>query len=171
LNKSTYTAFDVADWFLSKVNPEAGDTISPLKLQKLVYYAQAWHLALFGSAIFDEQIEAWKDGPVVPSLYDRFKSITRFENIDVSKNINLPLTIFEQKTEELLNEIRIIYGERSGEFLRDLTHSEKPWVIARGNTPPMMRSNAAITHESMIEFYTALNNGQQSSPAESNRTV
>ena len=68
------TCPDVAKYFLSNVDEEAGDMVSNLKLQKLVYYAQRFHLAIFGKPLFNEEIEAWAHGGlVVPDLYHRYK--------------------------------------------------------------------------------------------------
>ena len=66
-----YTSQQIADWILSQLNSNSGDTISPLKLQKLLYYCQAWHYTIFNEVLFDERIEAWTHGPVVPSQYIR----------------------------------------------------------------------------------------------------
>lgn len=63
----------VAKYFLSKVEEDIGDGISNLKLQKLVYYAQAYHLAMYGEPLFGERVEAWEHGPVVPELYREYK--------------------------------------------------------------------------------------------------
>ena len=60
---------DVANYFLSLCDEDAGDLISNLKLQKLVYYAQGFHLAISGEPLFDEKIMAWEHGPVIPQLY------------------------------------------------------------------------------------------------------
>ena len=66
-------AHDVAKYFVSLVDEEAGDSISNLKLQKLLYYAQGAHLALRDEPLFGEPIEAWTHGPVVPSVYRQYK--------------------------------------------------------------------------------------------------
>ena len=65
--------FDIADYFVRLAN-ETGDYISNLKLQKLVYYAQAWYLAISDEALFEEDFEAWVHGPVIPELYQEYKS-------------------------------------------------------------------------------------------------
>ena len=67
------SAHDVAKYFLSLIDEDAGDTISNLKLQKLVYYAQGFHLALFDRPLFNEEVKAWMHGPVVPDLYHEYK--------------------------------------------------------------------------------------------------
>lgn len=65
------TCFDIAKHFIRFANEE-GSFISNLKLQKLVYYAQAWHLAIHGTPLFEEDFEAWVHGPVIPSLYQKY---------------------------------------------------------------------------------------------------
>src|SRR5271165_1232342 len=67
------TALEVADVFLKLSQPEAGDTISNLKLQKLLYYVQGYHLAFYGSELFPDPIVAWQYGPVVEGVYHNFK--------------------------------------------------------------------------------------------------
>ena len=62
----------VADWFIHFAH-EVGDPITNLKLQKLVYYAQAWYLALHGKRLFPAEFQAWVHGPVCHSLYQRFR--------------------------------------------------------------------------------------------------
>lgn len=157
-----YTADEIADWFLAKLDTNAGDTISPLKLQKLVYYAQAWHLAVFNQPLFNEPIQAWVHGPVVPSLYQRFKDNCRDCLIDVRAN-GLKMAHFSTETEDLLNEVYSIYGEHSASYLEQLTHREMPWIRARKGIPLYHRSEEVITVESMIDYYKALRNGEKTS--------
>ena len=155
-----YTSKQIADWILSKIDVEAGDTISPLKLQKLLYYCQAWSLTVFNIPIFDEKIEAWAHGPVVPSQYARFAGVLRNANIDI-KNLSVPE--FESETERLLNEVMSIYGEHSASYLEELTHQETPWIEARAGLEPWEASNAEIKHKTIIDFYTPFlnkNNGE-----------
>ncbi len=72
-----YTPDHIADFFLSNISAEKREPISPLKLQKLVYYAHAWHYTICGVPLFEEGIEAWMNGPVVPSLFRRFARYTK----------------------------------------------------------------------------------------------
>ena len=65
-------AFDVANYFLWLAN-DIGSFVSNLKLQKLVYYAQAWHLALYDCPLFDEDFQAWIHGPVIPELFEKYQ--------------------------------------------------------------------------------------------------
>ena len=118
------TCFDVADYFLSKTDEEAGDVISNLKLQKLVYYAQGFTLAVTGNPLFNEPIEAWQHGPVVPDLYHKYKDhgaygIPAPTNVDFSK--------FSSEIKEILDEVYDVYGQFSAWKLRNMTHEEAPW--------------------------------------------
>jgi uncharacterized phage-associated protein len=142
----------VADYFLLQVDALAGDTISNLKLQKLCYYAQAWSLALDDRPLFAERIEAWAHGPAIPKLYRRFKKYG-------SQAIN-PLDIVSDPERDLhldhkgrLDEVWALYGRLSGTQLRNLTHQERPWADARGDTPPGENCTEEITHDSMRAFY------------------
>lgn len=152
-----YTPNQIADFFLLKLSEDKGDTISPLKLQKLVYYAQAWHYTIFDNPLFEEKIEAWVNGPVVPSLYAKYSGVTKHNNINLTE-FELIDTEFPATTERLLNEVYQIYGERSGTYLESLTHSEQPWIIARGLLPPFAKCKNEITLESMKGYYSTFKN-------------
>lgn len=67
------TASRIADYFLAFANA-TGSLVTNMKLQKLVFYTQAWHIAVFNEEIFDEDFQAWVHGPVLPSLYEKYKS-------------------------------------------------------------------------------------------------
>ncbi|HIP47669.1 MAG TPA: DUF4065 domain-containing protein [Lutibacter sp.] len=122
---------DVANFFLSAIDEDAGDLISNLKMQKLVYYAQGIHLAMFDEELFSEEIRAWEHGPVVPELYHKFKSFGRgaiepnFESFDID--------IFTQKQKEMLKEVYNTFGQFSAWMLRNMTHEERPWVETTKN--------------------------------------
>lgn len=148
-----YNSNDIADWILSQFDLEAGDTISPLKLQKLLYYCQAWHLTIFKKPIFSDKIEAWAHGPVVPRIYFRFARSMRLDNIDI-RNTTINIPDLPNESKELLLEVIGLYGEKSGRYLENLTHSENPWKQARVGLEPHARSNNEITHQSMIDYYS-----------------
>jgi uncharacterized phage-associated protein len=139
------SAQDVADYFLESVDEESGDNISNLKLQKLVYYAQGFHLALYGSPLFQEPIEAWAHGPVVRSLYRKYKdfgagAIPKPDSFDPSK--------FSPIVQDLLDEVAKVYGQFSPLRLREMTHAERPWQ----ETP----ENGTIAHVSMRDYFRTL---------------
>lgn len=151
-SQNIFSVNQIADYFLSKVSTDKGDSISPLKLQKLVYYAQAWNCTIFDSPLFEEKIEAWVHGPVVPSLYARFADVCRNCVIDIP-NTALDIIKFPENIDQLLSEVQCEYGEHSASYLEALTHSETPWIEARGSLKPYERSNGEITKESMKSFY------------------
>jgi uncharacterized phage-associated protein len=135
------TPRNVADYFLTLNDPE-GDLISNLKLQKLVYYAQGFHLAMFGKPFFEDDILAWEHGPVVEDLYHQFKEYGS-KAIPTPKSFNS--NVFSQKQKELLNDVNEVYGQFSAWKLRNMTHSERPWVETK--------RNRVISKELMQEFF------------------
>ena len=141
------TARLVADYFIN-FSHEVGDPISNLKLQKLLYYAQAWYLALYNKALFGDRIEAWVHGPAVPPVYGAFKE---WAWQPISDAPAAPALSAEVKKH--LNQVMRQYGPKNAYELELLTHSEKPWQDARGDIPPDAPSNAIITHSSMKGFY------------------
>jgi uncharacterized phage-associated protein len=155
-----YAVNQIANFFLSKIEQQKGDSITPLKLQKLVYYAQAWHYTIFDKTLFDDKIEAWTHGPVVRSLWERFRGVGKDSSIDIS-SIDLEKTNFSSETLRLLEEVNQIYGEHTGSYLEALTHSETPWKEARKSLPIHVSSTAEITLTSMKTFYSKLRNEQK----------
>lgn len=121
------TCFNVADFFLNRAAKEedAQEMISNLKLQKLVYYAQGFHLAMFDVPFFNESIEAWTHGPVIPDLYHAKK---QFGDNGIPPNPKFDVSIFTPKQYDLLNEIYEVFGQFSAWKLRELTHQESPWL-------------------------------------------
>ena len=87
---------DVADFFINLASADQ-DSLTHLKLQKLCYYAQGWHLALQGKPLFAARLEAWAHGPVAPVLYDRFKPI-RYHAISPRSRLN-PSPTFSRSEE------------------------------------------------------------------------
>ncbi|MEM7794378.1 MAG: type II toxin-antitoxin system antitoxin SocA domain-containing protein [Cyanobacteria bacterium P01_C01_bin.118] len=120
-----FAAIDIANYFLCQTDEDAGDLISNLKLQKLLYYAQGFHLAVYGSKLFREDIKAWEHGPVVPEAYHQFK-IYGFSAIPVPEEMDFS-TFSSQELSELLDEVYAVYGQFSAWKLRNMTHEEAPW--------------------------------------------
>lgn len=142
----------VADYFLVRIDYQAGDSISNLKLQKLCYYAQAWHLALWNKPMFNERIEAWAHGPAIPELYRRFKRYS-WGAIDPQDLQTEPLEEMHSDDLKFLEEVWTKYGRFSGRQLELKTHSEAPWKDAYGNTPKGQRCTREITHQAMRDYY------------------
>lgn len=141
-----HSADDIAKYFLVLSDPKIGELISNLKLQKLCYYAQGFHLALYDKKLFPEKIEAWTHGPVVPELYRKYKKygdgvIPIPEKFDLEK--------YDSQTQELLNEVNSVYGQYSAWKLRNMTHDEPPWCEAK-------ESGKAISPSAMKEYFKTL---------------
>lgn len=139
-------ALDVANYFLSRHEQDSGDDegISNLKLQKLTYYAQGFHLALTGDPLFSESIEAWAHGPVIPSLYHSFKVHGR-DTIPAPKNFDAT-AIFTKDQMELLEEVYDVFGQYSAWRLRSITHQESPWIKHAPNA-------SEIPHSELTEYF------------------
>lgn len=120
-------ARNVAKYFLSKVEEEVGDGISNLKLQKLVYYAQAYHLAMYDEPLFAEQVEAWEHGPVVPELYREYRG---FGSGNIPAPADFDPNDYDVRSAELMDEVYEVFGQYSAWKLRNLTHQERPWIEA-----------------------------------------
>ncbi|MCA1991342.1 MAG: DUF4065 domain-containing protein [Coleofasciculus sp. S288] len=120
-----------------------------MKVQKLLYYAQSLHLALYDEPLFDEVIQAWRYGPVCPPAY-RFYSEFEANQLPIpSKDILLQIP--DQKR-ELLEEIWEYFGGYHAYRLSDMTHLEFPWKKARKGLP----SDASSTEPILLEDMRAL---------------
>lgn len=123
------TAQDVAEYFLTIVDREnAGDVLTNLKIQKLLYYAQGFSLALNRRPLFHEKIIRWNLGPVVIEVYENLKkfgsdAIPAPKDFDISK--------FDEDDIELLSEVFEVYGQFSATALVNMTHEEPPWRMTR----------------------------------------
>jgi uncharacterized phage-associated protein len=138
------SVFDVADYFLCLQECDVGDYISNLKLQKLCYYAQGFHLAGRGKRLFQNDIEAWQHGPVVPELYNKYKSYGSGE-LPVSEDFST--ADFPEDIKDLLGEVYQQYGQYSAWRLRDMTHQESPWRNAK------KRKDRLVSDHDMVEFF------------------
>jgi len=138
-------AMDVVDYFLSKASVDEDSNLTNLKVQKLLYYVQGFHLAIEDTELFPETIEAWRYGPVCPEIYHELKSyganaITKaVEGKDFTK-------IFSQEQRELVDEIYEVFGQYSAWKLRDMTHEEPTWINNQD-------SASEITQDEMKEYF------------------
>jgi uncharacterized phage-associated protein len=138
--------YDVAQYILSKTG-----SISTWKLQKLVYYSQAWHAVWDDETLFDGRIEAWANGPVSPALYEHHRGRFTVDQVVLGKPENLT-----KDERESIDAVVDYYGKLNGQQLSDMTHSEQPWQKAREGYSPNERGNAETTLESMVEYYASL---------------
>ena len=140
------TVHDVAAYILRKWNGQ----MTAMKLQKLVYYSQAWALVWDEEPIFPEKIEAWANGPVVYELYDKHRGLFKVSEWDGD-----PSQIGEDH-KETIKLIIGFYGKMSSQELSNLTHQEAPWRDARKGLGPGERGSREITHAAMAEYYGSL---------------
>lgn len=142
------TVHDVAAYVLKRRGP-----VSAMKLEKLVYYCQAWSLAWDDRALFPERIEAWANGPVVPALYQRHRGEFLVHDWPGGEPADL-----DDVAKETIEGVLDFYGDKSPQWLSDLTHSERPWQLARerAGVGPGERCEEEITLADMAEYYTSL---------------
>jgi uncharacterized phage-associated protein len=141
------SAQDVADYIIWSSH-EAGSFISNLKLQKLLFYVQAWHLAVFRRPLFPEKFQAWIRGPAIPEIYERYKSY-RWRNID--EEVKPP--DLDARTVGFLEEVLTEYSPLDARYLEQLVCYENPWLEARRGTPELEPSTATIDEEIMGAYY------------------
>lgn len=140
--------FDVASYILSKKKQ-----VTTVKLQKLVYYCQAWGLVWDEQALFSEQIQAWANGPVVPALFAAHKGKFIVNRSDFPQGDPSSLT---EEAKETIDNVLNYYGGKSAQWLVDLTHLEDPWREARGDCGCGDSCTNEITPGSMLEYYSGL---------------
>ena len=149
------SSLDVAQYLIHLAAPcedEDVDCLSHLRLQKLLYYVQGWHLAAYGKPLFSGRIEAWKHGPVVKELWPSFADF-RYAAIPPSKGAEPPALAAKEK--EFIRNVWEEYKQYSATALRTMTHQEAPWQEARAGLSPDVRCDNEITHASMRAFFSA----------------
>ena len=131
----------VANYIISKNSPEEGD-VSNLKLQKLLYYCQGFHLAITGTPLFSAIIEHWDHGPVVPESYHEYK---QYGKSILPAVIDFDPSVIPNESRSIIDEVLKVYGQFAPWKLRDMTHNEPPW----SNTS----DRDEITHDMLIKFF------------------
>lgn len=142
----------VADYLLCFAQ-EHGDLITPLKLQKMVFYADAWYMALNnGEPLVDEHFEAWVHGPVSRSLYSRFAD---YKWRPITEEVSCPPEL-SSDVKNHLNEIYDIFGGFDAYELERMTHNEDPWLRARGGIPNDEPCTTLIDKDITANFYRSV---------------
>lgn len=145
-NTQTYNAIDIARKVVARTDIERGDSITNLKLQKLLYYLQGFWLAEFDTPLFDEPIEAWAYGPVVPSVYDAYKSYGK-KAIEVNQSEE-PIRLASDKEEAFFDEVYSLYNQYSASALVRMTHNKMPWASSKSHG-----FGEEISREKMRDFF------------------
>ncbi len=149
--QTPYSVLQIGKFFVEQASSEH-KPITNKKLQKLVYYAQAWSMVLNEQKLFNDDIEAWVHGPAVRKLYSAYKKFG-FDEISASANTSRKPR-FDIKTEKLLKEILSVYGKFDASYLEMLTHSEEPWLDARRGLDRVASSTNVIQLENMKRYYS-----------------
>ncbi len=156
METNVITIDTIANFFLSKKE------LTPKKIQKLVYYAYAWFIALNNQdpddiqySLFDEEPEAWVHGPVFPSLYSKYKDyywheVEKIQNVEIDNDDLL----------SFLNNVWEIFGKYSADELEYMTHQEEPWKKARGGLSPIEPSCKKIAKKDIFIYYNKLSTNE-----------
>lgn len=144
------SAPDASDLMLSLLG-----SATTMKLQKLLYYSQGWHLAWDGEPLFSERIEAWANGPVVRDIYDLHRGTFRLSHpLPASWCADRRrLTDDERETVEVVVDF---YRDWSADQLSRATHSERPWIEAREGLTPTERGTREISLDTMQDYFSGL---------------
>ena len=140
---------DVAAYILQSLNTP----VTTMKLQKLLYYCQGWHLAWDAEKLYDAEIQAWANGPVVRNIYDRHRGLYRVETPWPEQGDPAALTPDESASVDVVLET---YGEWTADQLSQTTHNEPPWREARIGLPATTRSDVMIDTDVMQDYFIGL---------------
>jgi uncharacterized phage-associated protein len=141
------SVFDVVQYIL-----QTRGLMTAMKLQKLVYYCQAWSLVWDERPMFPERIEAWANGPVVPALFDCHR---RLFQVNPGNFPGDPSNL-DQVASETIDAVLSYYGDKTSQWLIDLTHNEDPWKDARKGLPQGVRGHQEISLASMADYYSSI---------------
>lgn len=158
----TDSIIDLSYYLIAKAH-EKGDVITNKKLQKLLYFVNAWYLAYFDKPITDEEPQAWRMGPVYPTSYHTFKSFAynpitmddKYKDKEPEKFITSLLAQLDLKEDqvELLNAVLLKYGSLSAYQLEVLTHQDEPWLTAREGLSEFDNSKNNISYAEVDDVY------------------
>ena len=140
------SVLDVAAYIIGELG-----SVTAMKLQKLVYYCQAWSLVWDERPMFPEAVQAWANGPVVPELYQAYRGLFHVESLAGGDPGNL-----DRDAIDTIEAVLRHYGKKSSQWLSDLTHEEPPWREARKGLPAGTRGTREIGHAAMAEYYGGL---------------
>lgn len=153
-----YSPKSIANYFLELAHAK-GEAISPMKLQKLVYYAHGWYAGYTQQPLINEAVEAWQYGPVIPSLYHEFK---RFGARDIKgKAIDFDPrgpsevpTPADQQVLKFLENVWNSYGRYTGVTLSEMTHAiGTPWHVTWSKCPGVRGQD--IPFDQIVEWFGA----------------
>ena len=149
----SYNVNDITDHTILRLTSDESMDLPNLKLQKILYYIQAWYLVFNNKSLFDGEFQAWVHGPVNRNVYDRFKDSKYLYSSITSEDVI-------KKDIELQDEIKIhidnvldVYAKYSAIELEIMTHREDPWIEARKGYTPYQRCEVVISEPLMNKYY------------------
>ncbi len=158
--------FDMAKYTILRLL-QNGNSISPLKLQKILYYLQAWYLVYFHEELlFEDQPEAWVNGPVYRDVYEAYRNKGIYSQLTLADigveveeiprvlgDLHQSMNLSDNKW-ALIEQVLTHYGSMSQDRLVFLTHSQAPWNEARKGTQPFAYSDQKISFKTMYDYYS-----------------
>jgi uncharacterized phage-associated protein len=146
---------DITDYVISRL-VTGGVQLNQLKLQKLLYYIQAWHLAHLDKPIVHARFQAWVHGPVNREVFDRFKGkkmlYSAMTTDDIREDFNSEQSLSSEQR-AFIDAVLNVYAPLAGDQLEAMTHQEDPWVKARGHLGPDQRCETEIDEAIMSTVY------------------
>ena len=141
----SYSVLNIANKIIASTNTEQGETISNLKLQKLLYYMQGFFIAVFDKKLFENEIEAWQYGPVVREMYEHFKE---FGSGTITLKADVEILDLSEAESQLFNDVMEEYGQFSAIKLMNMTHEELPWKNVFNKNP-----QGEISYDLLSEYF------------------
>lgn len=149
-----YNPIQIANYLINK-SFETANLLTPMKILKLVYLAHGWHLAVRDKSLITEVAEAWKYGPVIPSVYNAYKSFGQ-EFITSMVSTNFPNEI-DESTAKLLDKVFDTYKDRDGLQLSNLTHlANSPWDQVWNQNCGKHSQNIPIPNNIIKTYYSEM---------------
>ena len=145
---------DVCDYVILRVCNGGGE-MNEIKLQKLLYYTQAWHLAFYACPLFEGRFQAWVHGPVSRTIYDRFgatKSLYSSVTLDDLRG-SFQCEALSTEHRSHIDSVLEAYAGYTGTQLEEMTHQEEPWISARKGHREAQRCEVEIDEKVMQQFY------------------
>lgn len=144
-----HKAIEIANWFIAKF-AESGDLVTHLKVQKLLYYSEAWTQVLADKELFEEQMQAWAHGPVVPEVFQEFKQYG-WNPLPVPDEQKIPK--ISDEASEVLIQVFETYGNLPARTLEEMSHLDAPWINARGTLSPEERCETVMPKFEIRNFF------------------
>jgi uncharacterized phage-associated protein len=139
-----YSALDISKWFIIRFED---NYITHSKLQRLLYYSEAWTQVLLNRELFKEGLEAWSLGPSVQEVFTHYLEYKKIWHIEVLE------ILISRSILEVLEQVFTVYGEMSDDLLESMSQSDEPWVKARGELSHEQRCHNVISKDEIKEYF------------------